>query len=98
MKKKKKKIKKMMMMKKKTKKRQMVVFLRQQNLLDELIQTGIWVKGALVQVSPLSATVISNVPRSFIDEVIMKEPARFGKFARPTGMISLGGEARLVFL
>lgn len=65
MKKKKKKIKKMMMMKKKTKKRQMVVFLRQQNLLDELIQTGIWVKGALVQVSPLSATVISNVPRSF---------------------------------
>lgn len=64
------------------------------NLFNKLIQTRILVKGALVQVSSLSApamrVVISNAPQFIQDEEIMKELACFGKFTHPMRMISVG--------
>ncbi|KAL7838605.1 hypothetical protein AOLI_G00270090 [Acnodon oligacanthus] len=59
-----------------------------------LTESGIWVKGNMVQVSPLSApatrVIVSNVPPFIKNEVLLKELARFGKFASDMKMIPLG--------
>ncbi|KAI4885592.1 hypothetical protein NFI96_030074 [Prochilodus magdalenae] len=77
-----------------------VVFLEKESFVSSLIESGIWVKGVLVQVSPLSApvtrVVISRVPPFIKDKAIMKELARFSKFARAMKMIPLGCKSAAV--
>ncbi|KAI4891758.1 hypothetical protein NFI96_005206 [Prochilodus magdalenae] len=62
-----------------------VVFLEKESFVNSLIESGVWVKGVLVQ-----RVVISNVPPFIKNEAIMKELARFGKFASAMKMIPLG--------
>ncbi|KAI4889036.1 hypothetical protein NFI96_021780 [Prochilodus magdalenae] len=75
--------------------RAVMVFLEKESLVSSLIESGIGVKGVLVQVSPLSApairVVISNVP-----PFIKNELARFGKFASTMKMIPLGCKSTAV--
>ncbi|KAL7838604.1 hypothetical protein AOLI_G00270080 [Acnodon oligacanthus] len=70
-----------------------VVFLVE-SCVSRLTESGIWVKGNMVQVSPLSApatrVIVSNVPPFIKNEVLLKELARFGKFASDMKMIPLG--------
>ncbi|KAL7827793.1 hypothetical protein AOLI_G00309450 [Acnodon oligacanthus] len=74
--------------------RAVVVFLVTESCVSRLTESGIWVKGNMVQVSPLSAPatriIVSNVPPFIKNEVLLKELARFGKFASDMKMIPLG--------
>ncbi|KAL7838613.1 hypothetical protein AOLI_G00270170 [Acnodon oligacanthus] len=74
--------------------RAVVVFLVTESCVSRLTESGIWVKGNMVQVSPLSApatrVIVSNVPPFIKNEVLLKELARFGKFASDMKMIPLG--------
>ena len=71
-----------------------VVFLKQVVFVTKLVVSGIWVNGAFVQVTPLSApatkVVVSNVPPFIKNETIERELGRFGKFAGTMKMIPLG--------
>lgn len=70
-----------------------VVFLKQQQLVNRVIESGLIIKDELVQVTPLQNTsskvVISNVPPFISDAVLERELTRFGKFASPIKAISL---------
>ena len=71
-----------------------VVFLKQVGLVSKLVVSGIWVNGAFVQVTPLSApatkVVVSNVPPFIKNETIERELGQFAKFAGTMKMIPLG--------
>lgn len=71
-----------------------VIFLKKISFVTKITASGLWIKGTFVQVNPLSApaskVTISNVPPFINNEVIERELLRFGKFAGPMRMISLG--------
>lgn len=71
-----------------------VVFLKTEQLVNQLTESGIWIKEMFVPVTPLVApatkVTISNVPPFISNEVIIKELTRFGKIASPVRMIPLG--------
>lgn len=77
-----------------------MVFLKKERFISALIENGIRSKGVMIQFPPLSAPVmqviISNVPLFINNEVIMKELARFVKFATSKRMIPLDSETRPV--
>lgn len=71
-----------------------VVFLKEELLVNRLVESGIVVSGAFVIVQPLISptvkVVISNVPPFIPDEDIQRELLRYGKFASGIKMIPLG--------
>ncbi|KAI4871400.1 hypothetical protein NFI96_009402 [Prochilodus magdalenae] len=71
-----------------------VVFVKDERLVNELVEGGIWVLGNFVPVSPLSTpaarVTISNVPPFIANEPIAKELSRFGKLASGIRLIPLG--------
>lgn len=71
-----------------------VVFLKDEQLVHRLIESGISLCGAFVQVQPLatptSRVTISNVPPFIPDPEIEREPTRFRKFAIGIRMVPLG--------
>lgn len=71
-----------------------VVFLRNENQVKNLIESGIWINEAFVPITPLSApatkVTISNVPPFVGNEGIIKELTRFGKIAGAIKEIPLG--------
>ncbi|XP_053487943.1 eukaryotic translation initiation factor 4E-1A isoform X1 [Ictalurus furcatus] len=71
-----------------------VVFLKKERLANTLSESGIWLKGVMLHVTPLSApatwVVFSNVPAFVTNELMMKELARFGRFSSPMTDIPLG--------
>lgn len=71
-----------------------VVFLKEENLVNRLVENGIVVSDTLVQVTPLCApatkVTISNVPPFISNEEIIKELSRFGKFASSIKVVPLG--------
>ncbi len=72
----------------------MVVFLKTEQLVNQLTESGIWIKEMFVPVTPLAApatkVTISNVPPFISNDAITKELTRFGKIASPVRMIPLG--------
>ncbi len=71
-----------------------VVFLKEELLVNRLVESGIVVSGAFVIVQPLISptvkVVISNVPPFIPDEDIQRELVRYGKFASGIKMVPLG--------
>jgi len=71
-----------------------VVFLKSENQVKTLIESGIWINETYVPITPLSAPatkiVISNVPPFVGNEIIIKELTRFGKIAGAIKEIPLG--------
>ena len=71
-----------------------VVFLKNENQVKNLIESGIWVNETYVPITPLSAPAtkieISNVPPFVGNENIIKELTRFGKIAGAIKEIPLG--------
>lgn len=71
-----------------------VVFLKNENQVKNLIESGIWINEAYVPITPLSAPatkiVISNVPPFVGNGSIIKELTRFGKIAGAIKEIPLG--------
>lgn len=71
-----------------------VVFLKNDNQVKNLIESGIWINETYVPITPLSAPatkiVISNVPPFVRNESIIKELTRFGKIAGAIKDIPLG--------
>lgn len=77
-----------------------VVFLKEERLVHELIESGVFINDLFVQVSPLSVPstriVISGVPPFIPNELIEKELRRFGMFASGFKTVTLGcKDARL---
>ncbi len=71
-----------------------VVFLKEENLVNRLVSSGISVSGLFVAVSPLAnptrKVIISNVPPFIPDDEIERALSCFGKFASPLKTIPLG--------
>ncbi|KAI4903630.1 hypothetical protein NFI96_023427 [Prochilodus magdalenae] len=71
-----------------------VVFLKDERLVNQLVESGIWVLETFVPVSPLltpaTKVTISNVPPFLPSELLAKELGRFGKLASAIAMIPLG--------
>lgn len=71
-----------------------VVFLKTEQLVNQLTESGIWINETFVPVTPLAApatkVTISNVPPFISNEAIIKELIRYGKIASPVRMIPLG--------
>ncbi|KAI4890558.1 hypothetical protein NFI96_024482, partial [Prochilodus magdalenae] len=71
-----------------------VVFLKDERLVNQLVESGIWVFETFVPVSPLltpaTKVTISNVPPFLPRELLAKELGRFGKLASAITMIPLG--------
>ncbi len=71
-----------------------VVFLKEEQLVNRLVESGIVVSGAFVIVQPLVSptvrVIISNVPPFIPDEDIQRELLRYGKFASGIKMVPLG--------
>lgn len=71
-----------------------VVFLKNEHLVKNMIENGIWVKETYVAVTPLSApatkVTVSNVPPFISSDSIVKELSRFGKIAGGVKIIPLG--------
>lgn len=71
-----------------------VVFLKNEQLVNQVIENGLWVKGMFLPATPLYApatkVTISNVPPFIKSEVIVKELSRFGKVVSPVKMVPLG--------
>jgi len=71
-----------------------VVFLKNEQLVTKVIESGIWVKETYVPVSPLFApatkVTISNVPPFIKDDAIVRELTGFGKMASAVKTIHLG--------
>ncbi len=72
----------------------MVVLLKTEQLVNQLTESGIWIKDMFVPVTPLAALAtkvpISNVLPFISNNAITKELTRFGKIASPVRMIPLG--------
>lgn len=71
-----------------------VVFLKEEQMVNRLVESGIVVSGAFVIVQPLVSptvkVIISNVPPFIPDEDIQRELSRYGKFASGIKMVPLG--------
>ncbi|KAI2646057.1 Transposon TX1 uncharacterized 82 kDa protein [Labeo rohita] len=71
-----------------------VVFLKEEQLVAQLIESGVVINGSFCPILPLatltSKVIISNVPPFIPDEVIERELIRFGRIASPIKVISLG--------
>jgi len=71
-----------------------VVFLKEQNLVNRLIVSGLTVKDAFVQLSPLytltTKVTVSNIPPFVSNDVVQRELARFGKIVSPFKTVALG--------
>lgn len=71
-----------------------VVFLREEQLVARLIDSGIVINGTFCSVFPLATlttkVTISNVPPFISDDVIERELVRYGKIASPIKTVSLG--------
>ncbi|KAL1256291.1 hypothetical protein QQF64_011836 [Cirrhinus molitorella] len=71
-----------------------VVFLKEEQLVAQLIESGVVISGSFCPILPLatltSKVTISNVPPFIPDEVIERELVRFGRIASPIKVISLG--------
>ncbi len=71
-----------------------VVFLKEQNLVNRLIVSGLTVKDAFVQLSPLytltTKVTVSNIPPFVSNDVVQRELARFGKIVIPFKTVALG--------
>lgn len=71
-----------------------VVFLKEEQLVNRLVESGIVVSGAFVIVQPLVSptvrVIISNVPPFIPDEDLQRELSRYGKFASGIKMVPLG--------
>lgn len=77
-----------------------VVFLKDERLVHNLIESGVFINDLFVQVSPLSVpstrVVVSGVPPFIPNELIEQELRRFGKFASGLRTVTLGcKDARL---
>ena len=70
-----------------------VIFLKEQGLVNRLVESGLWVSGVFCAVSPLVApttkVTVSNVPPFIPNADIERELSRFGKFAGSIKMIPL---------
>lgn len=71
-----------------------VVFLSTEQLVSQLTENGVWVRGSHVTMTPLATPAtkitVSNVPPFIPNDAILKELARYGKTASPVRMIPLG--------
>lgn len=71
-----------------------VVFLKEQNLVNRLIVTGLTVNDAFVQLSPLytltTKVTVSNIPPFISNDVLQRELAHFGKVVSPFKTVTLG--------
>lgn len=71
-----------------------VVFLKEENLVNRLVSSGISVSGVFVTISPLvnptQKVIISNVPPFIPDDEIERALLWYGKFASPLKTIPLG--------
>lgn len=71
-----------------------VIFLKEENLVHVLIESGISVSGSFVPVQPLvsitTKVMVSNVPTFIPDGDIERELSRFGKLASGIRTVSLG--------
>ncbi len=71
-----------------------VVLLKEEQLVAQLIESGVVIDGGLCPILPLatlmSKVIILNVPPFIPDEVIERELIRFGRIASPLKVISLG--------
>lgn len=69
------------------------IFVKQENMVNHLISTGVVVSGTYITVSPLvtptARVTISNVPPFIKNSEIERALASYGKFASPIKMISL---------
>lgn len=71
-----------------------VIFLKEENLVHVLIESGISVSGSFVPVQPLvsitTKVTVSNVPTFIPHADIERELSRFGKLASGIRTVSLG--------
>ena len=71
-----------------------VVFVKDEPLVHQLVQSGVFVRDLFVQVSPLSAPslriTVSGVPPFIPNELLEDELRRFRKFASEFKTVSLG--------
>ena len=71
-----------------------VIFLKDEHLVKQLIESSIWVLETFVPVSllqtPTTKVTISNVLPFIPNELIAKEPSRFGELASAVTLIPLG--------
>lgn len=71
-----------------------VVFLKEPNLVNRLIVSGLTVKDAFVQLSPLytltTKVTVSNIPPFVSNDVVQRELVRFGKIVSPFKTVALG--------
>ncbi|XDV12818.1 hypothetical protein PO909_001388 [Leuciscus waleckii] len=78
----------------------LMVFLKDERLVHDLIESGVFINYLFVQVSPLSVpstrVLVSGVPPFIPNELIEQELRRFGKFASGFKTVTLGcKDARL---
>jgi hypothetical protein len=77
-----------------------VVFMKRANLFGRLIASGIFVRGVLVPISPLSIpstmVVVTNLPQFITDDQIRKELSCFDRFASGFRVVSAGFQADAV--
>ncbi len=70
------------------------IFLKEQSLVGQLIESGVWVSGVFCVISPLASlstkVTISNVPPFIPNCEIDRELLRFGKLASGIKIIPLG--------
>ncbi|XP_045576665.1 uncharacterized protein [Salmo salar] len=71
-----------------------VVFLKEERLVDRMVEHGVLVKGMFIQVTPLfspsTRVTISNVPPFIPNELLERELLRFGNFASSIKIVLLG--------
>ncbi|KAK9539439.1 hypothetical protein VZT92_004547 [Zoarces viviparus] len=71
-----------------------VVFLKQEPLVYQLIESGVFIRDMFMQVSPLLAPsmriTVSGVPPFIQNELLEKELRKFGKFSSGLKTVSLG--------
>ncbi|TDH00073.1 hypothetical protein EPR50_G00183800 [Perca flavescens] len=71
-----------------------VVFMKDEQLVHQLIESGVFIRDSFVQVSPLSVPstriTVSGVPPFIPDELLGNELQRFGKFASGFKTVTLG--------
>ena len=71
-----------------------VVFLKEEPLVYQLVESGVFIRDLFVQISPLSVPstriTVSGVPPFIPNELLENELRRFGKFAGGFKTVSLG--------
>ncbi len=71
-----------------------VIFLKNEKLVNRLIESGVWLKESFLSITPLHApatkVTISNVPPFVKDDAIIRELTQRGKMANAVKTIPLG--------